>query len=93
MIQGTSGTLKYKNSQGRKTDIDLHYKDTAIPLNKYFWKVVHDVEKNEAIAFVGINDPHWDTTGIIFVHLKSRLFTEKNGILSLLKIDSNHSRS
>ena len=61
-MQGTSHTLQYKNSKNRKTDVDLYYKDVTIPCNKYFWKVVHDVEKNEAIAFVGINDPHWETT-------------------------------
>jgi len=63
VMQGTSHTLQYKNSKGRKTDVDLYYKDVTIPCNKYFWKVIHDVEKNEAIAFVGINDPHYDITG------------------------------
>ena len=62
-MQGTSHTLQYKNSKGRRTDVDLHYKDVSIPCNKYFWKVIHDVEKNEAIVFVGINDPHYEITG------------------------------
>ena len=61
VMQGTSHTLQYRNSKGRKTDVDLYFEDKiSLPCNKYFWKVVHDFEKNEAIAFVGINDPHWE---------------------------------
>ena len=63
VMQGTSHTLQYKNSKGRKTDVDLYFNGVTIPCNKYFWKVIHDVEKNEAIAFIGINDPHWAVTG------------------------------
>ena len=30
----------------------------VIPAPKYYWKVVHDVNTNTAVAFVGINNPH-----------------------------------
>ena len=64
--QGTSHNLQYKNKDGKRTDVKLYLKDDhdliELPLHKYFWKVVHDVENNEAIAFVGINDPHWEVT-------------------------------
>lgn len=30
----------------------------ALPVPKYFWKVVHDPSKDEAAAFLGLNDVH-----------------------------------
>ena len=81
VIQGTSHTLQYKNNKGRKTDVDLYYKDVTIPCNKYFWKVIHDVEKNEAIAFVGINDPHYEITG---KREKDRLFKDVTNLCDQL---------
>ena len=58
--------MQYKNKDGKRTDVYLYLKDhrdqIELPLNKYFWKVVHDAEKNEAVVFVGINDPHWEIT-------------------------------
>lgn len=38
----------------------LYKKDSAeyIPAPLYYWKVLHDSVKNEAIAFLGLNDPH-----------------------------------
>ena len=84
VMQGSSHNLQYKNKNGDWTDVYLYYKkekrnskkNIDLPLNKYFWKVVHDVERNEAIAFVGINDPHWkanhaDEKDLLFKNVKS----------------------
>ena len=52
---GTYGTLQYFNH-----DMFLYGQDghlwLQVPL--YFWKVVHNPEENEAVAFVGVNNPH-----------------------------------
>ena len=31
-----------------------------IPAPKYFWKVLYDEIKEQAVAFIGLNDPHAD---------------------------------
>ena len=59
---GTFGTLSYNN-----TELYLWYKKQrgssitkAIPIPKYFWKVVYDKIENQGVAFVGLNDPYAD---------------------------------
>ena len=61
MYTGTFGTLQYQN---RLKTVDygifLYEQDgnkwILAPL--YFWKVIHNPTENEAVAFIGINDPH-----------------------------------
>ena len=31
-----------------------------IPAPKFYWKVLKDETKNQAVAFIGLNDPHAD---------------------------------
>ena len=45
---------------------------TQFPAPKYFWKVVHNREANQAIAFVGVNDAHLSK----HFHRKETIFTE-----------------
>ena len=52
---GTYGVLEYPDTSSVNQKIYLYTdnSETWIPVPQYFWKVVHDVENNEAIAFVG----------------------------------------
>lgn len=61
MYQGTQDILSYANKDGVDTELYLDYISRGkvkakIPIPLYFWKIIHDEEKNEAVAFVGTND-------------------------------------
>ena len=61
VIGGTWGNLQYPNVEGELTDLYLNYlpedlSDTFVPVPKYYWKVLHDEEAQEAVAFLGLND-------------------------------------
>ena len=45
---------------GKEIDIYLYLKDDKkyIPAPKYYWKVIQNGITGEAIAFIGLNDPH-----------------------------------
>ena len=60
VYSGTYGFLQYNSTSNTPQDIVLYNEDGNewIPAPKYFWKVVHNKETNEAVAFIGVNDPH-----------------------------------
>ncbi|XP_059098835.1 uncharacterized protein LOC131892971 [Tigriopus californicus] len=60
VFTGTFGILKYKGSTGKLKPLYLYPNDGNkwIPVPEYYWKVIHNPETNEAIAFVGYNNPH-----------------------------------
>ena len=45
---------------GKEIDIYLYLKDDKkyIPAPKYYWKVIQNEITGEAVAFIGLNDPH-----------------------------------
>ena len=57
---GTFGTLKYPNKEGQLQAIYLMNKDNQnyIPAPKFYWKLLLNEVTKEAVAFVGLNDPH-----------------------------------
>ena len=59
---GTFGILSYPDINDNDVDIYLYLDgdDKFIPAPKYYWKVFQDVQSGQAVAFVGLNDPHAD---------------------------------
>ena len=57
---GTYEWLRYPDKDGVEQPIFLYIEDGKrwIPAPKYYWKVIHNKATNEAVAFVGVNDPH-----------------------------------
>jgi len=63
---GTLGLLTYDNkNNGEKTELYLWYKKQkkstvtkAIPVPKYYYKIVYDETVKQGIAFLGLNDPY-----------------------------------
>ena len=67
---GTLGVLKYKNGHGIPTPVFLA-KDEArsnnqldnvfslLPTPEYFWKLAYNPTLDQAIVFIGLNDPHF----------------------------------
>ena len=57
---GTYGVLSYPDVNGNDVDIYVYVKGDKkyIPAPKYYWKVLQNDVTGEAIAFVGLNDPH-----------------------------------
>merc|ERR1719510_1487575 len=62
---GTLDVLSYKNEEDENKEVYLWYKKQkksdvtkAIPVPKYYWKLVYDEKENKGVAFVGLNDPH-----------------------------------
>ena len=55
---GVHGLLHSKHVNGTSVPLYLHANQThrAIPIPKFYWKVVHEKTSNRAIAFVGSND-------------------------------------
>ena len=60
VFTGTYGILQYNDTSSTRQDIFLYIQDSNewIPAPQYYWKVVHNKETNEAVAFIGVNDPH-----------------------------------
>ncbi len=56
---GTYGILEYANVDDKMKNIFLYTANskTWIPAPHYYWKVVHNKDTNEAVAFIGVNDP------------------------------------
>ncbi len=62
VVTGTEGKLAVKAQKTNK-DEELHLfendnGDAFVDVPRHYWKVVFDRERNEAVAFVGYNDPH-----------------------------------
>ena len=56
MYQGTQDILSYANKDGVDTELYLDYISRGkvkakIPFPLYFWKIIHDEEKNEGLDF------------------------------------------
>ena len=61
---GTHGLLTLADSKGKMKPIYLSKdanNNNVLPVPKYYWKVVHDPSANQAVAFIGINNPHIET--------------------------------
>ena len=57
---GTYGILSYPDNNGNDVAIYLYLdgEKRHIPAPKFYWKVLMDEKKDEAVAFIGLNDPH-----------------------------------
>lgn len=60
VFTGTLGQLAMKNDAGRMTKIYLSKgKKPYIPVPEFFWKAVYDPASDDAVVFVGLNNPHF----------------------------------
>ena len=59
---GTYDILQYPDKNKNMQSIYLMEKDNKwyIPAPKYYWKLLLNEVTKEAVAFVGLNDPHAD---------------------------------
>ena len=59
---GTFGILQYPDENENMQSIYLLEKDNKwyIPAPKYYWKLLLNEVTKEAVAFVGLNNPHAD---------------------------------
>ena len=57
VFTGTFETLTFPNEQGNEIKISM-FIDGNVPAPLFYWKVVHDPEINQAIAFIGMNNPY-----------------------------------
>nr|XP_040570009.1 uncharacterized protein LOC121119415 [Lepeophtheirus salmonis] len=55
---GTASILKLPNKQSQPTEIKMFPSLKYVPAPMYYWKVLYDPEANEAIAFIGLNNPY-----------------------------------
>ena len=58
---GTYGVATLPNVKGNETELYLYVdrnNNTAIPVPKFYWKVVYDPKSQAGVAFVGINNPY-----------------------------------
>ena len=71
---GTYGNLQYHNQ-----DIFLYEQDGQewIQAPLYFWKVLHNSIDNEAVAFIGTNDPHEPSPPIPFCEVQLKKTNKK----------------
>ena len=61
VFTGTLGQLALKSDEGRMTRIYLSKgKKPYIPVPEFFWKVVYDPSSDDAVVFVGLNNPHFE---------------------------------
>lgn len=59
---GTYGVSQLFNANGMRVDIHLNTdmnNNPVIPVPKYFYKVVHEVNSKRGISFIGINNPYY----------------------------------
>jgi hypothetical protein len=88
---GTYDILQYPDKNKNMQSIYLMEKDNKwyIPAPKYYWKLLLNEVTKEAVAFVGLNDPHADdipleqafcqtSCGSINGYLLNELLDEKN---------------
>ena len=54
--------MSYPDNNGNNVDIYLYLDGESrhIPAPKYYWKILMDETSNQAVAFIGLNDPHAD---------------------------------
>ena len=54
--------MSYPDNNGNDVDIYLYVdgEERHIPAPKFYWKVLKDETKDQAVAFIGLNDPHAD---------------------------------
>ena len=54
--------MSYPDNNGNDVDIYLYVDgdERHIPAPKFYWKVLKDETKDQAVAFIGLNDPHAD---------------------------------
>ncbi|CAB4067048.1 unnamed protein product [Lepeophtheirus salmonis] len=55
---GTASILNLLNEQCKPINIELFSDRQYVPAPMYYWKVLYDPEANEAIAFIGLNNPY-----------------------------------
>jgi len=65
VFTGTLGQLAYRSDSGQRTPLAIAKGEgdeafSLIPVPEFYWKIVHDGQEDEAIVFVGLNDPHFE---------------------------------
>ena len=59
VFTGTYDVLQYKNATDMEERLYLIYKSmNAIPVPLEYWTIIYDPDANEAISFLGNNNPH-----------------------------------
>ncbi|KAK2581469.1 hypothetical protein KPH14_005136 [Odynerus spinipes] len=56
---GVHGQMTLPNARGKQQPIYLYVNGTtrAIPVPKFYWKIIYDPQSKKGTAFVGLNDP------------------------------------
>ncbi|KAF7408380.1 hypothetical protein HZH66_002917 [Vespula vulgaris] len=56
---GVHGQMTLPNARGKQQDIYLYANGTsrAVPVPKFYWKIIYDPQSKNGTAFVGLNDP------------------------------------
>ncbi|XP_035744118.1 uncharacterized protein LOC118451555 [Vespa mandarinia] len=56
---GVHGQMTLPNARGKQKDIYLYVNDRtkAVPVPKFFWKIIYDPRSKKGTAFVGLNNP------------------------------------
>ncbi|KAL2717281.1 uncharacterized protein V1478_012981 [Vespula squamosa] len=56
---GIHGQMTLLNASGKQKDIYLYVNGTttAVPIPKFYWKIIYDPRSKKGTAFVGLNDP------------------------------------
>nr|KAF7435400.1 hypothetical protein H0235_003591 [Vespula pensylvanica] len=56
---GVHGQMTLPNARGKQQDIYLYVNGTnkAVPVPKFYWKIIYDPRSKKGTAFVGLNDP------------------------------------
>ncbi|XP_043499677.1 uncharacterized protein LOC122522556 [Polistes fuscatus] len=56
---GVHGQMTMPNNHGKQQDIYLYVNGTtkAVPVPKFYWKIIHDPQTKKGTAFVGLNHP------------------------------------
>jgi len=62
VVTGTHGILEYPDSKNKPTEIFLEKNSSYVPAPLYYWKLVRDLETDTAAVFIGLNDPHTNTS-------------------------------
>ncbi|XP_047344273.1 uncharacterized protein LOC124946901 [Vespa velutina] len=56
---GVHGQMTLPNARGKQENIYLYVNGTtkAVPVPKFYWKIIYDPRSQKGTAFVGLNDP------------------------------------
>ncbi|KAF7414763.1 hypothetical protein HZH68_003252 [Vespula germanica] len=56
---GVHGQMTLPNARGKQQDIYLYVNGTsrAVPVPKFYWKIIYDPRSKKGTAFIGLNDP------------------------------------